>query len=291
MPSRIASFCGEMDILRTVGEMQSVSRDAGKAGSRIGFVPTMGFLHEGHLSLMRLAREQCDLLVVSIFVNPTQFGPNEDLDQYPRDLERDVALCESCGVDIVFFPPVDEMYAGDSSVYIDEDQLSAGLCGSSRKGHFRGVLTVVAKLFNMVRPDIAVFGQKDAQQAALIRRMVRDLNFPVNVVVAPIIREPDGLAMSSRNTYLSPEERAQALWLNRVLVEAKASIDKGTPSSRALEAGMRSLLDSQAPGVDVEYIAIVDGDSLEPIDEAGAGTLIAIAARVGKTRLIDNVVV
>ncbi len=280
-----------MDVLRTVAEMQAVSRRAMQAGQRIGFVPTMGFLHEGHLSLMRQARRQCDLLVASIFVNPTQFGPNEDLDQYPRDFERDAALCEACGVDVIFFPPVDEMYASDSSVYIDEDLLSKGLCGASRAGHFRGVLTVVAKLFNMVQPDVAVFGQKDAQQAALIRRMVRDLNFPIEIIVAPTVREPDGLAMSSRNTYLSDEEREQALSLNRSLEKAKSLFKGGETSSQRLDETMRAQIRKEGPMVDVEYIAIVDGESLEPVDVVAPGTLIALAARVGKTRLIDNVVV
>ncbi len=279
-----------MDVLRTVVAMQAASRSARKAGGRIGFVPTMGFLHEGHLSLMRLARERCDVLAVSIFVNPTQFGPNEDLDQYPRDFERDAALCESCGVDVLFFPPVDEMYAADSSVFVDENLLSAGLCGANRAGHFQGVLTVVAKLFNMVLPDVAVFGQKDAQQAALIQRMVRDLNFPIEVVVAPIVREPDGLAMSSRNTYLSAEARAQALWLSRALGEAEAGAVGGNADSATLEAGMRALLEREAPDVEIAYIAIVSAESLVPVDTAGPGTLIAIAARVGKTRLIDNTV-
>jgi pantoate--beta-alanine ligase len=278
-----------MEILRTVSDMQAVSRRAQQAGHRIGFVPTMGFLHDGHLSLMRLARESTDVLVVSLFVNPTQFGPGEDLDQYPRDFERDAKLCESCGVDVLFFPSVDEMYAQDSSVYVDENLLSEGLCGASRAGHFRGVLTVVAKLFNMVMPDVAVFGQKDAQQAALIRRMVRDLNYPIDVVVAPIVREPDGLAMSSRNTYLSPEERSQALWISKALKHAEALVAAGTISRATVEDAMRVLLNAEAPMVEVEYIAIVAGDTLAPVDQAGPGTLLAVAARVGKTRLIDNV--
>ena len=238
---------------------------------------------------MRLARQSSDILVVSLFVNPTQFGPGEDLDQYPRDFERDAQLCESCGVDVLFFPPVDEMYAPDSSVYVDEDFLSRGLCGASRKGHFRGVLTVVAKLFNMVMPNVAVFGQKDAQQAALIRRMVRDLNFPIDIVVAPIVREAGGLAMSSRNTYLSPGERSQALWISRALKRAESLIASGMRSHTAVEDAMRALLHAEAPMVEVEYIAIVDGDSLAPVEQAVPGTLIAVAARVGKTRLIDNV--
>ncbi len=277
-----------MDIVSTVSAMQASSRAAHKTGQRVGFVPTMGFLHEGHLSLMNIARQHSDLLVVSIFVNPTQFGPHEDLSQYPRDLARDKALCESCGVDVLFCPSESEMYPLDSSVYVDESRLSCGMCGAARSGHFRGVLTVVAKLFNMVMPDVAVFGQKDAQQAALIQRMVRDLNFPVEIRVAPIVREPDGLAMSSRNTYLSADERVQALWLNRALQLAESRVGEGGLQSAAIASEMRDLLGREAPGVIVEYIAIVDAVSLQPVDGVGSGVLVALAAQVGKTRLIDN---
>jgi len=270
--------------------MQSISRDSHNAGLRVGFVPTMGFLHEGHLSLIGLAREQADVIVVSIFVNPTQFGPNEDLDRYPRDLERDKVLCESCGVDYLFFPAVDDVYPADSSVFVDENKVSSGLCGAGRPGHFRGVLTVVAKLFNMVLPDIAVFGQKDAQQAAVIKRMVRDLNFPVEIVVGPIVREDDGLAMSSRNTFLSADERAQALWLNKALQLAESMVKDGNSESLAIEFAMLNLLDKKAHDIKPEYIAIVDATSMKPVNMAGEGILIAIAARIGKTRLIDNMI-
>ena len=279
-----------MKMLSTVVSMQAVARTAREAGLRIGFVPTMGFLHEGHLSLMRHAREHADVLVASIFVNPMQFGPQEDLAQYPRDLKRDSALCESAGVDYLFCPSVNEVYPSDCSVFVDERDASARLCGASREGHFRGVLTVVAKLFNMVTPDVAVFGQKDAQQAALIQRMVRDLNFAVEIVVAPIVREADGVAMSSRNIYLSEEERAQAVWISRALFGAASAAAGGNADSTALEAGMRTLLAHEAPRVEVEYIAIVDRESLVPTGTASPGTLVAIAVRVGKTRLIDNVV-
>jgi len=279
-----------MELITTVSAMQSISRKSGAEGKSIGFVPTMGFLHEGHLSLIKIARRMSDIVVVSIFVNPTQFGPNEDLDRYPRDLERDKALCESCGADFLFFPPVEEMYVPDASVYVDESELSTGLCGASREGHFSGVLTVVAKLFNMVDPDVAVFGQKDAQQAAVIKRMVRDLNFPIEIVVAPIVREADGLAMSSRNTFLKPAERQQALWLNKSLLLAESMVEKGENERCAVESAMRSLLAENAPRVDLEYIAVVDSTSLTPQKTIGAGTLIALAARVGNTRLIDNIV-
>jgi len=279
-----------MEIITTVSAMQSIARDMRRSGRRIGFVPTMGFLHDGHLELMRAARKKSDVLVASIFVNPTQFGPNEDFECYPRDAERDQSLCESVGVDYLFFPPVEEVYASDASVYVDEEQLSVGLCGGSRKGHFRGVLTVVAKLFNMVLPDVAVFGQKDAQQAALIRRMVRDLNFPIDIVVAPIVREPDGLAMSSRNAYLSDSEREQALWLSRSLQLAESMVAAGTFAAHELECAMRDFLAINASEVELEYIAIVDAVGLQPLEAVEGETLIALAARVGKTRLIDNII-
>lgn len=279
-----------MQTINTVAEMQQISRHEHRNGAKIGFVPTMGFLHEGHLSLMHLAREQADVLVVSIFVNPTQFGPNEDLDRYPRDFERDSALCQECGVDYIFFPPVAEMYAPDASVYIDETEVSTGLCGAFREGHFRGVLTVVAKLFNMVQPDFAVFGQKDAQQAAVIKRMVRDLNFPLEVIVAPIVREPDGLAMSSRNTFLSDAERQQALSLNRALSLAEKLYAGGITDCKEIEAAMRAQIEESAPDMRIQYIEFVDAESIQPLKQARHGTLIALAAHVGKTRLIDNLV-
>jgi len=277
-----------MQIITTLPAMQSISRDAHQSGLRVGFVPTMGFLHEGHLSLIHLAREQADVVVVSIFVNPIQFGPNEDLDRYPRDFDRDENLCESCGVDYLFFPSVDEVYAKDSTVFVDESQVSAGLCGVGRPGHFKGVLTVVAKLFNMVLPDIAVFGQKDAQQAAVIKRMVRDLNFPVEIVLGSIVREPDGLAMSSRNTFLSADDRSQAVWLNKALQLAEGMVKDGRIESLALESAMLNLLDKKAPDIKSEYIAIVDATSMKPVNLVCNGTLIALAAYIGKTRLIDN---
>lgn len=279
-----------MITISSITEMQSVSRDLRNRGARIGFVPTMGYLHEGHLSLMRIARNRGDVLVVSIFVNPTQFGPNEDFDRYPRDIERDKSLCAECGVDYILFPPVDEMYQPDASVFVDEEQVSKGLCGALRPGHFRGVLTVVAKLFNMVMPDFAVFGQKDAQQVAVIKRMVRDLNIPVEIVTGPIVREPDGLAMSSRNTFLSAGDRAQALWLNRALEEARRLFAGGVTSCAEIEYAMRKLIEANAPGVRLEYIALVDADSMRPQEQACPGMLIALAARVGSTRLIDNTI-
>lgn len=273
-----------------VSEMQALSASHIRAGRTIGLVPTMGFLHEGHLSLMRHARKHCDVLVVSIFVNRMQFGPSEDFSSYPRDMERDLALCSEAQADIVFAPSHEEMYAADFSVVVDESVLSKGLCGRSRPGHFRGVTTVVAKLFNSVRPDFAVFGQKDAQQVAVIKRMVRDLNFPVRIDLAPIIREADGLAMSSRNTYLSSDERRQALSLSQALRKAEAMVQGGETDSAAIRAEMQEIVLSH-PDTTVDYIEIVSAEDLLPVVAVVEPTLIALAVRVGATRLIDNAIV
>lgn len=270
-------------------EMQQRALELKRAGRSIGFVPTMGFLHAGHLSLMRLARERCDVLVASIFVNPAQFGPNEDLDAYPRDFARDEALCEEAGVDILFYPSPETMYASDASVWVDEESLSGVLCGASRPGHFRGVCTVVAKLFNLVRPDLAVFGEKDAQQLRIIERMVRDLDFPVEVVRGPTVREPDGLAMSSRNKYLSGQQRVNALCLRHALDRAVALFGKGERKAEVLRRGMVDLIDA-VPEAAIDYIEIVDDHSLVPLDEIQADALVALAVRIGQTRLIDNTV-
>jgi pantoate--beta-alanine ligase len=255
---------------------------------RVGLVPTMGALHEGHLSLVRAARAKCESVVVSIFVNPLQFGPNEDLAKYPRSFERDCELLEREKVDILFAPPVDDMYPKNAVTYVTIEGMSEKLCGRSRPGHFRGVTTVVAKLFHVVEPEVAFFGQKDAAQCAIIRRMVRDLNFPVEIVVGPIVREPDGLAMSSRNTYLSPEERKLSLVLYRALTEVKRRFDQGErDAARLVEAGKQVL--AREPGVRPDYLEIVDPDTLDPISEVRSETLVAVAAFVGGTRLIDNV--
>jgi len=256
-------------------------------GKRIGLVPTMGFLHEGHLSLMRIARSQCDVLVVSIFVNPTQFAPNEDLDRYPRDFENDKKKCEEEGVDILFYPTSESMYEEEYSCWVDELMLSKGLCGASRKGHFRGVCTVVAKLFNLVQPTLAVFGEKDAQQLRIIERMVRDLYFPIKIIRAPILREPDGLAMSSRNKYLSSEERKQALCLQKALKGAVLRFDQGERSSRILKEEMTSEIEKM-PLAKIDYIEIVDDQNLTPVNEIKSPVLVALAVEFGKTRLIDN---
>lgn len=253
-------------------------------------VPTMGFLHEGHYELIRRARRESDVVVVSIFVNPTQFGPGEDLDHYPRDLDRDLQGCQANGADVVFCPTDSTVYAPDHSTYVDEDSLSKGLCGAHRPSHFRGVTTVVTKLFNIVQPDLAVFGQKDAQQVAVIQRMVRDLNIPVQILIEPIVRESDGLAMSSRNTYLSPAERAQALWLNRTLCAARDWCEGGECNPERLQALMVAHLADHAPDGDVEYISFVNRHTLVPVDTADDDTLVALAVRFGATRLIDNTI-
>jgi len=259
------------------------------AGLRIGFVPTMGFLHEGHLRLVDAARKVSDVVVMSIFVNPLQFGPSEDLDRYPRDLPRDRALAASRGVDALFLPDVSVMYPPGSDTRVVPGPAAERWEGEVRPGHFAGVLTVVAKLFHLVMPDVAVFGQKDAQQSALIRAMVRDLDWPVVIMVAPTTREPDGLALSSRNSYLSPADRAQAVGLSAALRAAHDAWLAGETSGRELEHRARRALEV-FPGVRPEYIAVVDADTLAPADKAVAGSLVLIAARVGSTRLIDNVI-
>lgn len=277
-----------MKIRTTVEDMRAASRVARFGGLRLGFVPTMGALHEGHLSLVRAAKAQCDAVVVSIFVNPLQFGANEDLARYPRSFERDCELLRNEDVDFVFAPTVEEMYPKKPITYVTVEGLSEKLCGRSRPGHFRGVSTVVAKLFQIVQPDLAFFGQKDAAQAAIIRRMMRDLNFPVEIIVCPIVREPDGLAMSSRNTYLNPQERNSALVLYRALQEVRSKFEQRERNSVALiEAGKKLL--GQEPGARLDYLEIVDPDTLEPLTEITRTALVAIAAFVGSTRLIDNV--
>ncbi len=272
--------------IRQADEMQAWALARRQEGLRIGLVPTMGYLHEGHLSLIAEARKHVDLVVVSLFVNPAQFGPGEDFEKYPRDEARDLDLCERAGAAAVFVPPVATMYAPDASVFVTEERLSTGLCGARRPGHFRGVCTVVAKLFNLMLPHLAVFGQKDYQQAAVIRRMVRDLNFPIEIVVAPIIREPDGLAMSSRNVYLSPDERQRALGLSRALQGAADCVGDGGADAAEVRARMEEVLNEHALRID--YAEIVDAESLEPVSDVRHGDVALVAAYCGRTRLIDN---
>lgn len=278
-----------LTVARTVAEVREAVREARAAGKTVALVPTMGYLHEGHLSLLDEARARADVVMMSIFVNPLQFGPAEDLDRYPRDLDRDLALAATRGTELVFAPNAAEMYPhGEPAVQVVPGRLAERLCGASRPGHFRGVLTVVAKLFGIFQPDVAVFGQKDLQQATLIRRMVDDLDLPVRVEVAPIVREPDGLAMSSRNVYLSASERESALALSRGLRRARALWDAGEEDAATLRATLWS--EMAVPGVEPEYAEVVDPRTLEGVERAVSGTVMAVAARVGRTRLIDNAI-
>jgi pantoate--beta-alanine ligase len=276
--------------ITTSKQMHAAIADFRKAGRSIGFVPTMGALHEGHLSLVRAAKTQCDIVVTSIFVNPTQFGRNEDLAKYPRPFERDCQLLEAEGVEMLFAPSVEEMYPAGSATLVNVEGLSERLDGKSRPGHFRGVTTVVAKLFNIVTPDCAYFGQKDAAQVAVIRKMVRDLLFPVEIVVCPIVREPEGLAMSSRNLYLSPGQRKQALVLSRAIDAVESAFCSGTTDVAELLQTARRTFTGE-PAVQIDYIEFVDPDSLEPISgRIISPALFAVAAKIGTTRLIDNTV-
>lgn len=278
-----------MDTITSSQPMTALSKAARRAGKRVGFVPTMGALHEGHLSLVRLARAQCDVVVVSIFVNPAQFGPNEDFSKYPRTLEKDSAMLAAEGTDYVFFPGVEEIYAPDAATWVTVEGLTGKLDGLSRPGHFRGVSTVVAKLFNIVQPDLAFFGQKDAAQVSVIRRMVRDLHFDLGIVVGPIVREADGLAMSSRNVYLDATQRRQALALSRSLERVKTMATQGERNAaRLITAGKEEM--AREPGARLDYFEIVDWETLDPVAEVTPGALVAVAAYVGTTRLIDNLV-
>ncbi|MBL7076678.1 MAG: pantoate--beta-alanine ligase [Kiritimatiellae bacterium] len=277
-----------MRVIRDTAAMQALAIERRSKGVNTALVPTMGALHEGHLSLIRLAHEHGDEVDVTIFVNPTQFGPGEDLSRYPRTLERDLELCRKEGVATVFCPNDGEVYAADHSTQISETSLSSGLCGAYRPGHFDGVVTVVAKLFNIMLPTAAVFGRKDFQQARAIQRMVRDLNFPVRIVLAPIVREPDGLAMSSRNRYLSEAEREQALSISRALKAAETEVAGGSENAEVLQRAAEAAI--TAAGLEVQYVACVDADTLEPVARVGRQVVLAVAALVGNTRLIDNVV-
>lgn len=279
-----------MKVLHRIAEVREYLGPHRLAGRRIGFVPTMGALHEGHRSLMRAARRGCDQVVVSIFVNPTQFGPGEDFDRYPRPVEADMAACNDEGVDALFHPPVSQIYPGGSATTVAVARLTHGLCGAHRPGHFDGVTTVVAKLFNIVQPDAAYFGQKDAQQAAVIRRMVKDLLWPIEIVVCPTVREADGLALSSRNVYLSKAQRQQAVSLSVALLRARDQILAGQCDVARLVARMREMIEAAGPCT-IDYIEIVDAEDLTPLSRACGRCLVALAVRIGDTRLIDNVVV
>lgn len=277
-----------MIIIETIKELKEIIRNNKKQGKSIGFVPTMGYLHEGHLSLIQAARKENDLVVVSIFVNPTQFGVGEDLESYPRDLARDTQLSESAGADAIFHPAVGEMYPDHYFTYVEVNEITNRLCGLSRPTHFRGVTTVVNKLFNIVEPDKAYFGQKDAQQVAVIQKMVRDLNMNVEIIPCPIVREADGLAMSSRNTYLSPEQRQAALILSKTLFAAKEKIQQGMQDAVELKNWMLQNINSE-PLANIDYVEIVDAFDLNEVKNIQGSILIALAVKFGKTRLIDNI--
>jgi pantoate--beta-alanine ligase len=276
-----------MELIRTVAEMKGACRQLALREMTLGLVPTMGALHDGHMSLVRASKAACNVTAVSIFVNPLQFGPTEDLAKYPRTLENDLALLEAAGVDLVFAPTVDEMYPKGATTSVLVDDLSGKLDGASRPGHFRGVTTVVAKLLEIVRPDRAFFGQKDAAQVAVLRKMVRDLDMDVELVVCPIVREKDGLAMSSRNAYLNAEQRGQALVLHRALMRVQSAADSGQRDVATLVEIGRQIL-AEEPAVRLDYFCLVDPDTLDPVTDAFHGALLAVAAYVGTTRLIDN---
>ncbi|MGH9556324.1 MAG: pantoate--beta-alanine ligase [Terriglobales bacterium] len=277
-----------MQTLPTISEMRAACREARTRG-RLGLVPTMGALHEGHLSLVRAARAQCQTVAVSLFVNPTQFGPNEDLAKYPRTFERDRELLEREGVDLLFAPSTEEMYPAGAAAWVTVEGLSQKLCGRSRPTHFRGVTTVVSKLFHIVEPDLAFFGQKDAAQCTILRKMVRELDIPVGIVVCPIVREADGVAMSSRNAYLSAEQRRSATGLYRALSRVAELVEKGERrASKLIDAAQRIFLEE--PDVRLDYFEIVDNDTLDPVEGISGGALVAVAAYLGSTRLIDNLV-
>ena len=280
-----------MIIATTISEVRAQVRAWRQAGLTVGLVPTMGYLHEGHASLVDKAVSQCDRVVASDFVNPTQFGPNEDLEAYPRDFDRDCALLEAHGCHMVFYPEVSEMYAPDAATYVEIlSDMPKQLCGQTRPIHFRGVCTVVSKLFNIVTPDKAFFGQKDAQQLAIIRRMVRDLSYGIEIVGCPIVREPDGLAKSSRNTYLNPQERQAALVLSQAVRLGQAMVEEGETDARRIVDAMTAHIQAE-PLARIDYVSAVDGVTMLPVETIQGSVLVAMAVYIGKTRLIDNFIV
>ena len=279
-----------MKLVDSISRMSTFAKMLKREGKSIGFVPTMGYLHNGHMSLVNAAKKHTDVVVMSIFVNPIQFGPKEDFERYPRDFKRDEQLASEAGVDVIFYPSVKEMYPEGYATFVNVERLTDGLCGASRPGHFRGVTTVVAKLFGIVKPDIAYFGQKDAQQAAVIRKMAQDLNMGVEVKIMPIVREKDGLAMSSRNTYLSEDERKDALVLYQSLKKAESLVAGGEIDAKRIMKIIKEAIAAR-PAVKIEYISIVDAKELVELETIKKEALIAVAAHVGKTRLIDNIIV
>lgn len=278
-----------MRVIEKISDLKEIICSLKNTGKSVGFVPTMGYLHEGHISLVNASRKENDITVLSIFVNPVQFGVNEDYSTYPRDMERDSRLASEAGVDVIFAPSMSEMYPKGYSTYVNLDGMTETLCGKSRPGHFRGVTTVVTKLFNIVEPNKAYFGQKDAQQAAVIKKMVKDLNMNVEVVVCPIVREQDGLAMSSRNVYLSDEERKAALVLSKSLLEAEKMISDGEISKEKIVQSIITKI-KHNPLASIDYVEVVNADTLDDIELIKGRVLIALAVKIGKTRLIDNII-
>lgn len=280
-----------MEVITRISQMQNLSKMLKRQGKTIGFVPTMGYLHEGHLSLVRASKKDCNVTVVSIFVNPIQFGPKEDLSRYPRDFERDKSMLEKEGADYIFYPSVEEMYQSNFATTINVEGITNNLCGASRPGHFRGVTTVVGKLFNIVLPDKAYFGEKDYQQLVTIKKMVKDLNFPVEIVGMPIVRECDGLAMSSRNSYLTEDERKSALCLYKSILLAREMVNMGNKNIKSIIKSIENLINS-TPNARIDYVKICDPETLEYIEdgEIKGKKLLALAVFIGSTRLIDNVI-
>jgi pantoate--beta-alanine ligase len=279
-----------MEVTKTIEEVRSLVSAARSTGKRIGLVPTMGALHIGHISLIEAAVKDCDFVVVSIFVNPTQFGPGEDFEKYPRPFEADLKICRQAGADVVFAPTPAEMYPRENLTWVTVEQLTEPLCGRSRPGHFRGVTTVCSKLFNIIAPDVAYFGQKDAQQAIVIKRMVADLNMPLEIIVCPTVREPNGLAVSSRNQYLSKQQKEDAANIYKSLQKCREMIETGTTDSQKIIAEMQRIL-QQIPSGQIEYVSIVDAETLQSIEKIAGEVLAAVAVKVGPARLIDNILV
>ncbi|MDD5063391.1 MAG: pantoate--beta-alanine ligase [Phycisphaerae bacterium] len=279
-----------MKIAKTINSVRNLVKAARSKGKKIGFVPTMGALHIGHISLIKKAKQQTDFVVVSIFVNPTQFGPSEDFKKYPRPIKSDLAICRKAGVDVVFAPSSREMYQSESLTWVDMEKLAELLCGRFRQGHFRGVATVCTKLFNIVVPDMAFFGQKDAQQAIVIKRMVADLNMPLKIVVCPTVRQADGLAVSSRNQYLTCQQKKDATYIYKALKKSRSLIKAGTTKSKTIVGEMKKVL-KQVPSIKIEYVSIVDAQTMQELEKVTGKVLIAAAVKIGKTRLIDNILV
>ena len=279
-----------MEVAETIESIRSVVKAARSGGKKISLVPTMGALHIGHISLIEAAVKECDFVVVSIFVNPTQFVPGEDFEKYPRPLEADLEICRKAGVDVVFAPTPEQMYPAENLTWVNVEKLTEPLCGQFRPGHFRGVTTVCAKLFNIVAPDIAFFGQKDAQQAIVIKRMAADLNMPLEIVICPTVREPDGLAVSSRNQYLTAEQRKDAAYIYKSLQKCRQMIDAGIADTQKIIVEMRKIL-QQASSIKIEYVSIVDAETLQNIDQTIGKVLAAVAVGIGPARLIDNILV